>query len=141
MPNHFHLLLQQVKDDGISQFLQRFGTSYTQFINKGEDRSGSLFESVFKARQIDSYAYLLHITRYIHRNSTDYFSHKRLDLFRQPSSYPNYLGELKQDWVKPEFILQNFDKAGFNSYQAFVESEDNDLEQKAVILLHNLELD
>ncbi len=68
MPNHFHLLLQQIKEGGISQFLQRLGTSYTKFFNNDEDRSGSLFESTFKAKRIDSYAYLLHITRYIHLN-------------------------------------------------------------------------
>ena len=68
MPNHFHLLVQQVRDGGISQFLQRFGTSYTKFFNKSEGRTGALFENVFKARHINSDAYLLHITRYIHLN-------------------------------------------------------------------------
>ena len=68
MPNHFHLLLQQVEDGGISQFLQRFGTSFTKFFNKDEGRTGAWFENVFKARHIDSYPYLLHITRYIHLN-------------------------------------------------------------------------
>jgi len=68
MPNHFHLLLQQKEENGISQFLQRLGTSYTKYINKKENRSGCLFESVFKASHINSNEYLEQITRYIHLN-------------------------------------------------------------------------
>lgn len=71
MPNHFHLLIQQTKEHGISQFMHRIGTSFTQYINVKEKRSGHLFESGFKAKHINSQAYLEHITRYIHLNPLD----------------------------------------------------------------------
>ena len=144
MTNHFHFLIHQTDERDVKVFMQSLMTRYTMYFNRRYKRVGTLFQGHYKAVLIETDELLLYITRYIHRNPTNefnQFSHKRSHLFRQPSSYPNYLGELKQDWVKPDFILQNFDKAGFNSYQSFVESEDNDLEQKAVILLHNLELD
>lgn len=141
MTNHFHFLIHQTDERDVKVFMQSLMTRYTMYFNRRYKRVGTLFQGHYKAVLIETDELLLYITRYIHRNSTDDFSHKRLDLFRQPSSYPNYLGELKQDWIKPEFILQNFDRSGFNSYQSFVESEDNDLEQKSVTILHKLELD
>ncbi|NQV89970.1 transposase [Candidatus Uhrbacteria bacterium] len=68
MPNHFHLLVQQTKEGGISEFMHRLGTSFTQYINKKEGRTGHLFESRFKAKRINSQTYLEHLTRYIHLN-------------------------------------------------------------------------
>lgn len=141
MINHFHFLIHQTDERDVKVFMQSLMARYTMYFNRRYKRVGPLFQGRYKAVLIETDELLLYITRYIHRNSTDYFSHKRSDLFRQPSSYPNYLGELKQDWVKPDFILQNFDGAGFNSYKSFVESEDSDLEQKAVTLLNKLELD
>lgn len=141
MLNHFHFLIHQTDERDVKVFMQSLMTRYTMYFNRRYKRVGTLFQGHYKAVLVETDEQLLYLTRYIHRNSTDYFSHKRSNLFRQPSSYPNYLGELKQDWVKPDFILRNFDKAGFNSYKEFVESEDNDLEQEAVTLLHKLELD
>lgn len=141
MFNHFHFLIHQTDERDVKVFMQSLMTRYTMYFNRRYKRVGSLFQGAYKAVLVDSDEQLLYLTRYIHRNSTDYSSHKRSHLFRQPSSYPNYLGELKQDWVKPDFILQNFDKTGFNSYKSFVESEDSDLEQEAVTLLNKLELE
>jgi len=43
MPNHIHLILQQIKDDGISKFMQKFGTGYASYFNKKYNRKGHLF--------------------------------------------------------------------------------------------------
>ena len=42
MPNHFHLLVRQNTDNGISKLMQRLGTGYTMFFNDKNKRSGSL---------------------------------------------------------------------------------------------------
>ncbi len=34
MPNHFHLILKQLKENGISKFLQKIGTGYTNYFNR-----------------------------------------------------------------------------------------------------------
>lgn len=68
MPNHYHMIQNQKQQDGIPTFMQRFGTSYTKYFNKQEQRTGCLFESVFKGKHINSEAYLLHSIRYIHLN-------------------------------------------------------------------------
>jgi putative transposase len=68
MPNHFHLLLQQITDEGISKYLHRLQTGYTMYFNKRYERSGALFQSTFKCKQIKDDSYLLQLSRYIHLN-------------------------------------------------------------------------
>lgn len=68
MPNHYHLVLKQIANNGISQFMHKLGTGYTMFFNKKWERSGALFEGPFKAKHIENNEYLLHLSRYIHLN-------------------------------------------------------------------------
>lgn len=68
MPNHFHLLLEQLIDGGISFYVRRILTSYSKAFNSRFGRTGPLWESRFKAKQAeDDYSYL-QIIRYIHLN-------------------------------------------------------------------------
>ena len=67
-PNHFHLILKQLKDNGISNFMQRVGTSYTNYFNKKYDRSGALFQGRFKKIHIDNERYLQWLIGYVNGN-------------------------------------------------------------------------
>lgn len=68
MPNHFHLLLKQEDDGGISQYLADFQNSYTKYFNAKHNRSGPIFDRQFKAVLVETENQLLHLTRYIHLN-------------------------------------------------------------------------
>src|SRR3989344_8657918 len=39
MPNHFHLLLTQIEEDGISKFMQKLSTGYSMYYNKKYERT------------------------------------------------------------------------------------------------------
>ena len=67
-PNHFHLLLKQLVNKGISKFMHRLGTGYTNKFNLKYDGSGSLFQGRYKAIHINSNGYLLHLSSYINLN-------------------------------------------------------------------------
>src|SRR3989338_2887350 len=71
MPNHFHLLVRQRREDGITQFMHKLGTGYTMYFNKKNDHSGVLFQGVFQAVHVKRDAQLEHLTRYIHLNPLD----------------------------------------------------------------------
>lgn len=66
MPNHFHLILKQLKDGGISKFMHKLGTGFTNYFNGKNERNGSLFQGRFKAVHIETDAQMMHLSRYIH---------------------------------------------------------------------------
>lgn len=68
MPNHFHLLLTPLIEDGISKFMLKLQTSYSMYFNIKNKRSGALFEGVFKSQHLDTDEYLKYIYSYIHLN-------------------------------------------------------------------------
>lgn len=68
MPNHFHLLLKQETENGISFHLKELQNSYTRYFNIKHSRSGPLFSTQFKAVRIENENQFLHVSRYIHLN-------------------------------------------------------------------------
>ena len=68
MPTHFHLLLKQNTDNGITQYLFNLQNSYSHYFNIRNKRRGPLWESKFRNIRVKSDEQLLHLTRYIHLN-------------------------------------------------------------------------
>lgn len=67
-PNHFHFILEQLVDSGVSEFMKRLSGGYTSYFNQKHERSGSLFQGAFKDAHIDSNEYLLHVSAYVNLN-------------------------------------------------------------------------
>lgn len=65
MPNHYHLLVEELQKGGITKFMHKLGTGYTMYFNKKYSRVGSLFQGTFKAALIDEQAYLDYVLVYI----------------------------------------------------------------------------
>lgn len=76
MPDHYHLLLQEIKEKGISNFLHKSNVSIAKYINIKSDRRGPLFENRFQAKHIKTNEYLLHLSVYIHLNPLDFLVNK-----------------------------------------------------------------
>jgi len=68
MPNHFHILITEIEDSGISKFMQKLATAYSMYYNKKYKRTGGLFEGKFKSEHADSDTYLKYLFSYIHLN-------------------------------------------------------------------------
>lgn len=68
MPNHYHLLLTQRVDGGISKFMLKLQTAYSMYFNIKNERSGALFQGKFKAEHIESDVQLQYLYAYIHLN-------------------------------------------------------------------------
>lgn len=117
MPNHFHLLLKQNIDNGITEFAGKFSNSYTKYYNTKYNRIGPLFQGEFKAIIIESDEQLVHVSRYIHLNPTSSNLVKNLDQYEW-SSYPEYLGQVKNGFCDKEVVLGHFKK--IKDYQQFV---------------------
>ncbi len=71
MDNHFHLLVEQIHEHGITAFMKAMGQGYTEFCNTKYQRSGRLFGSSYRAKAVENSAHFTHIGRYIHMNPLD----------------------------------------------------------------------
>lgn len=120
MPNHYHLLVQQLYEGGIIEFIRKVADSYTRYFNTKHERIGPLFQGKFKAKIIESDEYLLQVSKYIHRNS---FPLPMWEGKVYPySSYEYYLSGEQHPFCDTEFISGYFSKTNPKlSYQSFVE--------------------
>lgn len=134
IPNHFHLLIQQKPKHAIKDFMRSLATRYSMYFNKTNKRTGSLFQSIYKAVLVENENQLLHLTRYIHQNPLDVWD-KPLTEYPY-SSYPEYLGTRNSSWIKPNLILSYFkskrrtDDRDILSYESFIDGPDEDTSQK-----------
>jgi len=107
-PNHFHLLLRQNIDKGISTFLHRIG-GYTMYFNEKYKRKGSLFQGRFKAKHIESNDYLLHVSAYVNLNQRVHELGGSTSKLSK-SSLEEYIGKVakKLQICKTDIILDQF---------------------------------
>ena len=68
MPNHIHLLLKQLKEGGISKFMQKFGTGLGGYLNRKYHRQGHVFQNTFVSVHIESDGQLRVVFVYVHAN-------------------------------------------------------------------------
>lgn len=104
MPNHFHLVLQAVKENGITQFMKKLGTGYAMYFNEKYDRVGSLFQGRFKSVLIENDEQFMHLSRYIHLNPIEIV---------EPSWKEN---DVIQDWPKAKKFLENYRYSSYLDY-------------------------
>jgi REP element-mobilizing transposase RayT len=64
--NHFHLILEEIIEGGISEFMRKLSTGMTCRFNKKYDEVGKLFQGSYKARRVDKDNYLQYLSVYIH---------------------------------------------------------------------------
>lgn len=116
MPNHFHILIKQLSDGGISEFMRKFIHSYTKYRNTKYRVQGPIFQALFKAVLVKTDEQLLHVSRYIHLNPLVSHLVKDLDLYPW-SSYSSYIENNDQRIATGE-ILSYFKSS--KEYQQFV---------------------
>ena len=120
MPNHFHLLLKQNTENGISKLLGNLQNSYVRYFNIKNERIGPLFQGPFKTVRVDSEEQLLHLSRYIHLNPYSSGIVKNQDrlLSYDWSSLPEYINKLRFSFCKKDDVLAGFKNT--ESYKNFV---------------------
>ncbi|MFA7310046.1 MAG: transposase [Candidatus Paceibacterota bacterium] len=71
MSNHFHVVVTQKAEEGISRFMKKVGTAYSMYFNARHDHSGFLFQGRFKNSLVSNEAYYRWIYAYVHLNPLD----------------------------------------------------------------------
>lgn len=119
MPNHFHFLLKQKVENGISKYMSNLTNSYTRYYNIKHKRTGPILQGKFKAVRVESDEQICHLSRYIHLNP---YSAGIIDslkeLLEYPySSLPEYVSHQK-GICEAEIVLGQF--RDIVSYRKFV---------------------
>lgn len=122
MPNHFHFLLKEKRENGISKFMQKITTAYVMYYNKKYKRTGGLFEGKFKSQYINNDRYMKYLFSYIHLNPIKLINLKWKERgikniektlkYLHSYQYSSYLDYLKEDRLK----LKILDKKKFPKY-------------------------
>lgn len=122
MPNHFHILVREKMENGISTYMKKLLTSYSMYFNKKYKRTGKLYERVFKSTYVDKDTYLKYLYSYIHlnpakiinknwRENNNHNKSKLLDyIFKYPYSSLKEYAEEKFKIVNPTVFPPYFKK-------------------------------
>lgn len=139
MTNHFHLLIRQEVDGGITKFMRKVGVGYSMFFNIKYQRQGALFGGPFKSKciKVDD-NYMRQLFAYIHLNALDieFFGWGKKDKNDNKDQIlmKEFLGSYRyssyQDFIGTDRVEKNIlDKESFPEYfqteQSFVEFVEN----------------
>lgn len=135
MSNHFHLLLHEKIENGISIFMAKLLTAYSMYFNKRHIRTGALFEGRFLAKHADKDDYLQYLFSYIHLNPVKIIepawkvdgilnmekTKQYLDDYFY-SSYRDYLGEKREEnlILNKEAFPEYFEN--FTEFEQFIDA-------------------
>lgn len=122
MPNHFHLLVRQLAENGIATLMQKLG-GFSYYFNKKHSRGGILFQDRYKIIHIRTQYQLKNNFVYIHTNPVALIEPewkewkvrdpKRVLTFLEEeypwSSYWDYIGKKNfLSLIQKEFFLKLF---------------------------------
>ena len=125
-PNHFHFLLKQVSDGGISEFMKRLSGGYTNFFNAKYNRSGSLFQGKFKDAHIKSDSQLRYMSVYLNLNDR---VHQKTEILGRETPK----GLMKSSWE--EYLRAKIVKGKIGDTNQ-VQNGPYDICEKSMILSH-----
>lgn len=135
MPNHFHLLLKQKTETGMTKLLHRISTRYAIYFNRRHQRVGALFQGAYKAIELDLPQDILFLSFYLHFNSFIRKSEGKVvlqnilsldEIYKTKTTHtslPYFLKKMKADWIKPDFVLEQLKNlmTPFRSYDEYIE--------------------
>jgi REP element-mobilizing transposase RayT len=117
LPNHFHFILKEKVEGGISKFMQKLATSYSMYFNSKYERSGVLFQGKFKATEIQNLDIL---SVYVNMDYKHHDYDLKKDLIK--SSVFEYLGEEQGEKICNQNTIKNIVKSlgGEKEYKKYL---------------------
>ena len=122
MTNHIHLQLETTTTSP-SIIMSNLNTKYAKYFNKKYDYSGHVFDKRYHAELIDSAAYELDVSKYIHLNPLKAGLVERLEDYPW-SSYRAYVFGEKNSLIDMTQIFSYFPKPQAINYDLFVKAPD-----------------
>lgn len=121
MPNHYHLLVKQLIDGGLSKYIKRLSQSFTNLYNKETNRTGTLWQGPFKDKLVETDESFLQVKRYIDLNPSASVKLNIRRLEEYPwSSYLDAIGKRDSKICNHELLWGLMDP---EAYAKFVNSK------------------
>ncbi len=120
MPTHFHILLRELQEGGISRYLQRIEAGYARYYHIKYEVLGHVFKGSFGITYVESNQQLIYLSTYLHRNPRELLAWRNKEQNYPWSSYQDYLGSNR--WgklLKPGIVLGQFNSPA--EYRRFVQ--------------------
>lgn len=109
MNNHYHLLVSELVDGGVSEFMRKLNMGYAKYFNERHERSGSLWQGKYRKKLISRDAHFLYIPHYIHLNPLDFnFKEWRDGTVRHVTKALDYLETYRWSSYRDYIGLPNF---------------------------------
>ena len=93
LPNHFHLILIPLVENGISNFIKRVSGGYTSYFNERNYRTGVLFQGKYKKVHISTNEQYQYLFAYVNENHYVHNIQIERQLYHSSSMY--YQGLVK----------------------------------------------
>lgn len=115
MPNHFHFLVKERIENGLSSFMEKLSTAYAMYFNTKYERKGIVFEGRFRARHIDNDPYLNWVFSYIHLNPVKLIdSNWKENGISDPAAAENFMQNYKYSSYYDYFLGDRIEKIILN---------------------------
>ncbi|KKW43541.1 MAG: Transposase [Parcubacteria group bacterium GW2011_GWB1_57_6] len=111
MPNHIHILVKEISENGITEFMRKVNTAYSMYFNKKYERVGPLFQGTFAAEHVTRDEHLKYLFAYIHLNIVKLIE-------------PKWKEEGIKDLKKARGYLEAYPFSSYSSYTGKVRKED-----------------
>ena len=119
MGNHFHLLVRQETDGGITRFMRKVGVGYSMYFNIRYERRGALFGGLFKSKLIGvDDNYMKQLFGYIHINPLE-------------MKFPDWKNQLSRPTVDMKKFLESY------RYSSYVDHIGENRIEKSIIYTKN----
>jgi putative transposase len=104
MTNHFHILVRQEVDGGITKFMRKLGVGYSMFFNIKYQRVGALFGGLFKSKLIGvDDNYMRQLFAYIHLNPLE-------------KEFPDWENKINKSSVQMKIFLESYRYSSYSDY-------------------------
>jgi putative transposase len=114
MNNHFHLLLKEKIDGGITKFMKKLCTGYSMYFNKKNNRTGSLFSNRFQSKLVGDDLYFDKIFSYIHLNPLEVLDNKTWQGLENLEDYNEEFHNIFSEKIKN--LLSKYHYSSFLDY-------------------------
>lgn len=117
MENHYHLILEEIKKDGLSRFMHKLGTGMTNHFNIRHNSEGRLFRGPFKLKRIDIDEYLTYLSVYV----------------QVKNPFERYPGGLEKAMVEPDKAFEWALKDPYSSLADYAGNRNSPIIEKSVL--------